>query len=396
MRAVILALIMSFWAAYGTAQDLTALARILPEETRLDQTRGSITLTLGLSQGVPYRVYTRADPPRLFLELSEVAWTGLPLDELTTREAGPPIAGTLAHGWSGFMLPLEDNFTLEEAELRRVDNGALLRVTVSRASDDAFRAASGRPASSVVLQRVAPSTSGDPDAFTVVIDPGHGGVDPGAERGGVVEADLMLVMARELRDALRRATDFEVYLTREEDAFVSLPARAGLARQLRADAFVSLHADALEEGYAEGATIYTLAETATDAASALLAERHNRADIIAGVNLDGQDDEIARILLELARAETTPRSERLAVAFERALARGGARLNTNPRRAADFAVLRSADVPSVLVEVGFLSSEKDRIELQSPEKRGRIIQGLVEGLSRWAEQDAAERALLRQ
>ncbi|MEL6690877.1 MAG: N-acetylmuramoyl-L-alanine amidase [Pseudomonadota bacterium] len=396
MRAVFLALMMSLWAVCGAAQDLTALARVVPAETTLDQSRGTITLTLGLSQGVPYRAYTLASPPQLVLELSEVNWAGLPLEDLESRDAGPPKAGTLAQGWSGFVLPMNGPFALTTAELRRTETGAQLTVVLARTSDEAFQAASGPPASSVALKRTVPAEPGDDDAFVLVIDPGHGGVDPGAERGGVKEADLMLVMARELRDALRRSTDFEVHLTRDADDFVSLPARAGLARQLSADAFVSLHADALEEGYAEGATIYTLAETATDAASALLAERHNRSDIIAGVNLDGQDDEIARILLELARAETTPRSENLARAFEASLAEGGARLNNNPLRAADFAVLRSADVPSVLIEVGFLSSEKDRLELQSPEKRGKIIRGLVAGITAWADQDAAERALLRQ
>ncbi|MEM1374536.1 MAG: N-acetylmuramoyl-L-alanine amidase [Pseudomonadota bacterium] len=368
----------------------------MPAQTTLDQVRDRITLTLSLTQGVPYRVYTLAAPNQLVLEFSEVAWDGFDGAGLTAPDAGPISVGSLAPGWSGFVMDLGGPFVLEETALRRTDDGARLTVELRRVGDDAFRAASGVPPNSAAKLRRAPRTS-DPDrALIVVIDPGHGGVDPGAERDGVKEAALTLLMARELRDALRRTDLFDAYLTRDDDIFVSLPARAGLARQLGADAFVSLHADALEEGYAEGATIYTLSETATDAASALLAERHNRSDIIAGVDLGGQGDEIARILLELARVETTPRSERLAEAFQQSLAAAGARLNTNPRRAADFAVLRSADVPSVLVEVGFLSSERDRIELQSPEKRARIIDGLVQGLQNWAERDPSERALLRQ
>lgn len=396
MRAVFLAIMMALWAVGSVAQDLSALARIVAADTTLEQSRGRITLTLTLTQGVPYRVYTLSEPNQLVLEFSEVAWGGFDGVGLEVKDAGPISVGSLARGWSGLVMDLGGPFALEETALRRTETAARLTVELRRVSEDAFRAASGVPPTSAAMLRKAPRAAEPDGPLIVVIDPGHGGVDPGAERGGVKEAALTLLMARELRDALRRTGLFDAYLTRDDDIFVSLPSRAGLARQLEADAFVSLHADALEEGYAEGATIYTLSETATDAASALLAERHNRSDIIAGVDLGGQGDEIARILLELARVETTPRSERLAKAFQQSLAAAGARLNTNPRRAADFAVLRSADVPSVLVEVGFLSSEKDRIELQFPEKRARIIDGLVQGLESWAETDQSARALLRQ
>ncbi|MEM8593147.1 MAG: N-acetylmuramoyl-L-alanine amidase [Pseudomonadota bacterium] len=388
---------MALWACLPAfAQELTALARVVPAETKLEQSRGSITLDLALSQGVPYRVYTLTDPNQLVIELSEVSWAGFDPDGLETRDAGPVRVGTLAPGWSGFVMDLDGPFQLASSNVATTEIGAVVRVALRRTSDAEFAAASGAPPSSAAFMRPKPKEPAGSGEFVVVIDPGHGGVDPGAERGGVREADLMLLMAREMRDGLRRVGGFDVHLTRDADVFVSLPARAALARKMGAVAFVSLHADALEEGYAEGATAYTLSESATDAASALLAERHNRADILGGVDLGGQEDEVARILLDLARIETTPRSERLASSMLDALSGAGARLNSNPRRAADFAVLRSADVPSVLIEVGFLSSEKDRIELQSPEKRGRIIDGLVEGLRQWAESDVSERALLRQ
>ncbi|MEM6895953.1 MAG: N-acetylmuramoyl-L-alanine amidase [Pseudomonadota bacterium] len=395
MRAVLVFFLALLGALPAFGQDLTALARPVAEDTRLDQARGEVSLTLGLTQGVPYRVYTLADPNQLVLELSEVSWTGFDPSDLTTRDAGPVRVGDLAPGWSGLVVDLGGPFALVESALATGDDGATLNVRLRRSSQELFRAASGAPPSSAALRsQGAPADAPQGDVI-VVIDPGHGGVDPGAERGGVREADLMLLMARELRDDLRRAGGFEVHLTRDADVFVGLPQRAATARQLRADAFVSLHADALYEGYAEGATVHVLAEEATDAASALLAERLNRTDIIGGVDLGGQDDEVARILLDLARLNTTPRSESLAAAILDGLRQEGARLNSNPSRAANFAVLRSADVPSVLVEVGFLSSEKDRVELQSPEKRGRIIDGLVAGLQLWADGDRAERALLR-
>ncbi|MEL6915119.1 MAG: N-acetylmuramoyl-L-alanine amidase [Pseudomonadota bacterium] len=373
-----------------------APARLLPGESRLDQARGRLTLTLALSRGVPYRVYTLADPHRLVLEFADMRWPGPDAPVLATRDAGPAVLGGLAPGWSGLVVPLKAPFVLERSAFRQGEGRATLTVELARRSEEAFRAAAGAPSSALAPRRSAPRAAAAGGDMVVVIDPGHGGVDPGAERGGVREADLMLLMALELRDALRRAGDFDVHLTRDADVFTSLPARAALARQLGADAFISLHADALEEGYAEGATAYVLADEATDAASALLAERHNRADILAGVDLGGQGDEIATILLDLARLDIAPRSATLQGDVVRGLAGRGARLNSNPRRAADFAVLRSADVPSVLVEVGFLSSDRDRLELQSPEKRGRIIRGLADGIKNWAEADRAERALLRQ
>lgn len=397
MRAVIFSLL-ALWAsvAQSWAQELSALARVVPEATQIEQWRGSVTLELGLTQGVPYRVYTLAEPNQLVIELSEVDWRGFDPAPLTTRRAGPVRVGMLAPGWSGLVMDLDGPFELTESGMKAVETGAVLTVSLMRTSQAAFAASSGAPPSSAAIMTAAPAPKDAKDALVIVIDPGHGGIDPGAERGGVKEAALMLMMARELRDALRREGGFDVHLTREGDDFVSLPARAAMARKLGADAFISLHADALAEGFAEGATAYTLADEATDTASALLAERHNRSDMISGVDLGGQDDAVARILLDLMRVETAPRSERLAYALLDGLEDAGARLNSNPRRAADFAVLRSADVPSVLIEVGFLSSQRDRIELQSPEKRGRIITGLARGLGAWAATDAADRALLRQ
>ncbi|MEM6728300.1 MAG: N-acetylmuramoyl-L-alanine amidase, partial [Pseudomonadota bacterium] len=272
MRAVIFSLL-ALWAsvAQSWAQELSALARVVPEATQIEQWRGSVTLELGLTQGVPYRVYTLAEPNQLVIELSEVDWRGFDPAPLTTRRAGPVRVGMLAPGWSGLVMDLDGPFELTESGMKAVETGAVLTVSLMRTSQAAFAASSGAPPSSAAIMTAAPAPKDAKDALVIVIDPGHGGIDPGAERGGVKEAALMLMMARELRDALRREGGFDVHLTREGDDFVSLPARAAMARKLGADAFISLHADALAEGFAEGATAYTLADEATDTASALLA-----------------------------------------------------------------------------------------------------------------------------
>jgi len=381
--------------SFASAQELSALARVDAERTHANDRRGMTQFQLGLSVPVPFRVYTLDTPKQLVIELSEVSWRGLPVEELLTERLTSVQAGTLAPGWSGMIINLEDPMEVASAQMRTTPGDVALVLRLRETTEEAFAEAAGIPETAAAQPVAAAAPTSDDDQPVVVLDPGHGGVDPGAERDGVNEADLMLLMARELREALRRE-GIEVHMTRDADVFVGLPARASLARQVGADAFISLHADALEEGYAEGATAHTLPEDAADSASALLAERVERDDILSGVDLRGQDDQIATVLLDLARQDTAPRSERLKLSIIDGLADAGARINTRPSREAHFAVLRSADVPSVLVEVGFLSSKRDRIELQSPEKRGRIITGLAQGIVGWLNVDETERALNRQ
>ena len=206
----------------------------------------------------------------------------------------------------------------------------------------------------------------------------------------------MLEMALEMRDVLRRNGDVEVVLTRDRDEFVSLPARISIAHQVNADAFVSIHADALSQGHARGATVYTLSKDASDEASAQLAAQHNRADILAGVDLAGADDQITGILLDLARQETSPRTDALAGALVASMDAAGGPINKRPRRQAAFSVLKSADIPSVLVEVGFLSDKRDLANLRDPVWRAIMVQALADGITAWHLEDEARAALVRQ
>ena len=241
-----------------------------------------------------------------------------------------------------------------------------------------------------------PAPPGDDTVRVVVIDPGHGGIDPGAERGGTVEADLMLQLSLELAEALARAGDYRPVLTREADIFVPLNERITIARAAGADLFLSLHADALEDEVTRGASVYTLTEEAADAASQRMAERHERGDLLAGLDLSGQDDTVATVLMDLARLETGPASERLATEIVLGFEDAGARLNSRPRRTAQLAVLGAADFPSVLVEVGFLSNAEDRALIASAEGRAVIVAGLVRAIQRWDADDRARDPLVRQ
>jgi N-acetylmuramoyl-L-alanine amidase len=185
-------------------------------------------------------------------------------------------------------------------------------------------------------------------------------------------------------------------MTRQTDIFVPLADRMSIARAAGADLFISLHADALEEDEATGASVYTLTDEAVDQASERMAERHDRGDLLAGVDLSGADDRVATVLMDLARLETAPQASRLADALVLGLEDAGAGLNRHPRREAALSVLNAADFPSVLVEVGFLSSERDRIALSSTAGRAPIVAGIVTAIQHWAADEAARAPLVRQ
>ncbi|MEO0504377.1 MAG: N-acetylmuramoyl-L-alanine amidase, partial [Pseudomonadota bacterium] len=359
------------------------------------------TLTLSLSQGVPFRVFTLDNPARLVADFREVDFAGVVAGDLLA-DAGRVTAvrfGPFRPGWSRLVLDLAEPMLPTEIGMPvdRDTGRAQLNIAMKAVDAEAFSETARAPDDTDwgVQAAAAPPPPAE-DRFVVVIDPGHGGIDPGAVRESTTEKELMLSIARDLRDALRRAGGVEVVMTRDEDVFVSLPGRVALAHQVGADAFVSLHADALSQGQARGATVYTLSDEASDAASAQLAAQHDRSDILAGIDLSGADDEVATVLMEIARTETMPRTDTLATALIDAMREAGGPMNKRPRREAGFSVLKSADIPSVLVEVGFLSDARDLANLRDPVWRAVMVEALANGILAWRDTDAATRPLIRQ
>ena len=203
----------------------------------------------------------------------------------------------------------------------------------------------------------------------VVIDPGHGGHDPGASGAGKLkEAQLTLALARALRDELVRRAHVRVALTRDSDRFLTLEERYGIARRLNADLFVSIHADAAVDDGARGATLYTLSERASDSEAARIAARENKADTINGVALRKQSGDVAAILLELSRRQTLDRSAGFAKLVLRE-SQGAIRFRPEPIKSAAFVVLKSPDVPSVLFESGYISNVDDAVQLSDAKSR---------------------------
>ncbi|MDH2328723.1 N-acetylmuramoyl-L-alanine amidase [Cereibacter sp. SYSU M97828] len=379
----------------AAAQDLSGLARLDAAQTRIVDRWGAVEMDLAISQPVPWRARVMADPPRLVLDFREVDFTGIegvtPGKRVTSLRAG-----SVRAGWSRLVLGLDGPYVIARAGMDTA-NGTVVAVRLERARDAEFAEAASRPEppgwSLPSAAAIAPPEGRAP--LTVMLDPGHGGIDPGAERGGTNEATLMLSFARQLKEELLRDGIFRVAMTRDDDVFVPLETRLTMAREAGATVFISLHADALAEGQATGATLYTLAEEASDKAAQALAERHDRDDLLAGVDLTGQDDIVASVLMDIARQETGPRNERLALSLERAMGARGITMHPRPRQSANFSVLKSPEIPSILIELGFMSSPGDLRRLQDPGWRSWMTSAIRDGLKAWAAEDAALRPLLR-
>ncbi|TDL84339.1 N-acetylmuramoyl-L-alanine amidase [Palleronia sediminis] len=413
-----MAALASFWlgqaaAAQSGAQDaerMTALARIDVAASRIEDFGSNLLVDLALSQPVPWRVFTLDEPRRLVIDFGEVDFAGTTLTEIVAADMVSGVTtGRFREGWSRLVLALAGPMAVETAGLSTGGPGGIARMKLQLApvTAEAFARDAGPPDS--VLFGAGDDAEAEGAAapiepmrrqsgerpLRVTIDPGHGGIDPGAEAEGVNEADIVLAIAKQLAAALKRL-GMEATLTRTDDVFVPLERRMSIAREARSDVFLSLHADALDEGQASGATVYTLSTDGADEASQKLVERHEPDDLLTGLDLMAAGDEVALVLMEMARAETLPRSERLADEIVAGLARETGDLHKRPRLRADFSVLKAADIPSVLIELGFLSSAADRARLADPMWRQAAVNGIRAGIENWSRYDAIQGRQLRQ
>ncbi len=335
-------------------------------------------LVVDFDRRVDLSAFTLADPYRVVIDVPQVTFKLPP----KAGEQGRGLVkafryGLIMQGGSRIVLDtkgpvrIDKTFAVDAADgqparlvldLVATDRASYLR-TVAQES----RAAHAASAKAAEKASEPPSkVSGDPRPL-VVLDPGHGGIDNGTKaRSGEMEKDLVLQFAQTLRGRLERSGKYRVAMTRSDDTFIPLAERVRFARAQGAALLVSIHCDAVPrgEGQAEGATVYTLSENASDAEAARLAETENRADAIAGVDLTAEPDDVANILVDLAQRETKTYS----VQFARTLVddlKTAARLHKRPLRSAGFKVLKAPDVPSVLVELGYMSTKDDLKQLTS-------------------------------
>jgi N-acetylmuramoyl-L-alanine amidase len=211
----------------------------------------------------------------------------------------------------------------------------------------------------------------------VVIDPGHGGKDPGAGLGPLKEKDLVLRLALALRDELLRQGGVRVALTREDDRYLMLPVRPDIARRLQADLFISIHADSTEVGTgARGATVYVLSDKGSNEAAERIAARENAVDEVNGIRITDQSDNVGAILVDLSQREMQAKSESFGSLILRE-GRGRLPFRDDAVQSAAFAVLKAPDVPSVLFESGYINNPDDAARLASPEGQRAFAQTLA-------------------
>ncbi|MBX3579817.1 MAG: N-acetylmuramoyl-L-alanine amidase [Rhizobiaceae bacterium] len=334
-------------------------------------------------------------PHRIVIDLPDTEFLVDPA-ELAARGLVDNVRfGSLGEGASRLILSSSGPFEVEKLDVLENDGGFGHRLVVDLAAAserkfEALLADQTETTGSTPAARKGDRLGHSADTregrkFTIVIDPGHGGIDGGAESaGGTVEKSITLAFAFELRKKLLDLGEYAVVMTREKDEFLSLDERVVIARQHEADLFISIHADTIRLKGVRGATVYTVSDKASDAEAAETAHRENQSDKLAGIELGEENPQVADILVDLIRRETHSFSVQFARSLVGKLSTSVELIN-NPHRSAGFRVLRAPDVPSVLVELGYLSNAKDEEQLKSEEWRGKAADRIIDAIAAFAE-----------
>ncbi|MET0745541.1 MAG: N-acetylmuramoyl-L-alanine amidase [Microvirga sp.] len=368
------------------AETRPAIAADVVVEADGPRTRFKITL----SRPVVATARLMERPDRIIVDLPELSFH---LPPETGRKREGVIAsyryGLFAPGQSRIVIDLAQTANVSEIRLENnaADGTSLMTIELTRVDRDEFRRVAADGASKAQGRAPAPAVAAAADRDNrplIVLDPGHGGVDPGAASlVGTVEKDIVLAFAQLLKKRLEATNRYRVFLTRGQDVFLPLEERVRFAQAHRADLFVSIHADSISGAHdVRGMTVYTRADRASDADAARLAERENKADAVAGVDTAEGPDEVLDILQDLTLRETRAFSHGFAAGLVNELD-PVARLNKNARREARFWVLRAHDVPSVLLELGYLSSRRDYDLLVSDEWRAKATLAISGAIDRF-------------
>jgi len=374
-----------------------AAPAVVVNEIRVAKHADHTRLVIDISQKVEVSVFTLADPYRVVIDFPEVGWR---IDPATARQNAGLMKGfrygLFRPGRSRMVIDLNGPASLANKFLLPPEGQRRYRLVLDLVPTDraSYLKTAGWPEASALE---APSVLEEPQVNptlekprhvkrAIVIDPGHGGVDPGATGvSGVQEKDLVLTVASSLRDALLRTGRYRVVMTRDTDVFLSLKARVAAGRREKADLFISIHADSAPNAEARGASVYTLSEKASDREAEALARSENQSDVIAGVDLTNESDIVTSILIDLAQRETKNSSVKFAQALVPELHQvGGVTLKSH--RFAGFRVLKAPDVPSVLIELGYLSSAQDESEMKTRRWRANMAAAITRAVDAYFKQ----------
>jgi N-acetylmuramoyl-L-alanine amidase len=368
----------------------SAWAETVAHDIRIGAHSNKTRVVLDLSAFVGFQIFALDDPYRIVLDLPEIVWR-VPAE--TARRKGGLIVGLryghYQQGNARIVLDLsgpavvDATFIIPPIEGR----GPRLVIDIEPTTRQAFLIRQKRvpkftapPAGAVKTAKAKRRPAQKP---LVMIDPGHGGVDPGAIGiSGIFEKRVTLGMARQVRRAILENGRQQVRLTRNRDMFIPLRRRVAIARAAGADLFVSIHADSINNKKVRGGGIYTLSENSSDDEAAALAAKENRADVIAGVNLTGHDDQVASILIDLTQRETMNYSAQFAAALVPEL-KQLIQMRRKPHRFAGFRVLKAPDIPSVLIELGYLSNRRDEKMLANASSRAAIATAIARAVDNY-------------
>ncbi len=387
-----------------------AMAGAVVTDLRVGHHSDVTRLVLDIDHQVRFNVFTLTVPDRVVVDLSEVGWRlpSRPLPERTGLLQSLRY-GLFKSGTSRLVLDVTQPVDILDAYLLKPEKGGAFRLVldlvergqgktiakaevgrtgvVSRVGPTQAVPASRSPSSTEVAALPIPvqprKPTGTSKRRVIVLDPGHGGVDPGATGiSGIYEKRITLAVAHLFKKKLEGTGRYRVIMTRERDIFIRLRDRVRFARDAGAELFISLHADSVRNRKIRGLAVYTLSERASDREAGMLAEKENKSDLIAGIDLSGESREVTNILIDLAQRESMNQSARFASRLVKELARE-TKLLRNTHRFAGFAVLKAPDIPSVLLELGFLSNPKDEKALKSRRYRNKLATALTRGVDRY-------------
>jgi N-acetylmuramoyl-L-alanine amidase len=384
-------------ASNSSASNSPAGSFPVASDVRLAGDAKQTRFVLDLDKAIQFRAFTLADPYRVVMDIPQVSFQ-LPAG------AGSAGRGLIKGFRYGLVMPggsrivfdltgpakIAKSYVLEAAngqpprlvlELEEVDRTGFVQLLPVEGRPELRPAIADAAGTIVTPVAVAPKPTAADLRPVIVIDPGHGGIDNGTLAGGESEKSLVLGFGLALRDRMERSGKYRVVMTRTDDTFIPLAERVRIARTQSAALFVSIHADALPrgEGDAQGATIYTLSDRGSDAEAERLAEAENKADAIGGVNLTEEPTDVADILIDLAQRETRAFSNRFARLVMSEM-KNTARMHKHPLKSAGFRVLKAPDVPSVLIELGYVSNKGDLEHLMSENWRSRTVGSMAQAI----------------
>ncbi len=404
VKSFVFIILASFIVAFSVSSSMAETPANAPNpiisDVRVGLHGSKTRVVLDIDRNVHFSIFTLPAPYRVVVNLPEVGWN-------LTKNAKTQKKGLMSRFRYGLFTPGTSRMVIDANGPMEVQKAFILKpvkgsgvqfhrlvIDLVSTTETVFleglaqrkaQAKASQPSVAEIQNASIPMPIKKPKPVgkkVIMLDPGHGGVDPGTIGvSGTYEKNITLAMARDIKKAIEKNGRFKVVLTRNRDIFIRLRDRVRKAREAGADLFISIHADAIKNPKTRGLSVYTLSDKASDKEAAALAHKENKADLIAGLDLSSENAEVTNILIDLAQRESMNQSAIVAKNLVKELKRE-VKLLRNTHRFAGFAVLKAPDLPSILVETGFLSNRQDERNLLSRKYRAKLARAVAKGVER--------------